>query len=597
MAAASRTPTAEQLAYQARELTMFVHFSMCTFTGCEQDTACRSSPPSIFNPTALNATQWVATAKAMGAKEVCLTAHHTGGFALWPSRHTNYSIAHSPYKGGGGDIVREFTQACAALGVSPCLYFINAWDCWESGDSPDLYLQRQLGMLSELLDRQRYGAIDRLWFDQYGFASRRGESPPGLFPAAWEQVVAHVRSVSPGTMMLPGPDGCLNPGEGGGGAYPIVGYTNDTLACSYHDGDTLGAQWNAEYVPYESDISIQNPGDAWFYHAGHPYLSAEQLWSRYLAVVGRGSHFIVNMPPNRSGLVVDGFVEAAAGLGRAVADSFGADAGRLPAPITAPCSQLQATVRATGSFDAVVLQEGLARGQSILGYSLELMDAATQRWTPVPLDKTTAGLTVNHKAIVQLPGGVTNATAVRFTCTRAIAAVDAASGTTLAALSLHTLRGPPQPPARRVSLRSYVSDSLHDTAPCATRDGGACSTYTAAQYRLLREEAIVLDRRNGSDPSTKYLDLVYSLAAGDNGLSDVIAGKPDPAYAPPGYADYSDDDRVAVYTEAGTGRIPLESYYSGALKDFWVVGSAASRAEALAKGYAKVGVLGYGLAP
>jgi len=79
-------PTTEQLAYQKNDVSMFMHFSMCTFApsgGCEQDTACRSNPPSLFNPTALNTTQWMETAVALGAKEICLTAHHTGGFALF----------------------------------------------------------------------------------------------------------------------------------------------------------------------------------------------------------------------------------------------------------------------------------------------------------------------------------------------------------------------------------------------------------------------------------------------------------------------------------------------------------------------------------
>lgn len=47
-------PTANQLLYQQRELTMFMHYSMCTYApagGCEQDTACRANPPSLFNPT------------------------------------------------------------------------------------------------------------------------------------------------------------------------------------------------------------------------------------------------------------------------------------------------------------------------------------------------------------------------------------------------------------------------------------------------------------------------------------------------------------------------------------------------------------------
>lgn len=599
-----RTPTAAQLDYQRREVTMFVHFSMCTFApngGCEQDTACLTNPPSLFDPgDTLNTSQWAETAVKMGAKEVCLTAHHTGGFALFQSNYTNYSIRQSPYQGGHGDIVRDFTASCRAYGLSPCLYFINAWDCWEAHhDTADVYLERTLGMLSELSNREVYGKIDRFWFDEYGFGAAASQAPPGLFPAAWPKIVQHVHSISPGTMMLPGPDGCLNPGEGGGGAYPVVNYANDTLLCSYHDIDTLAAQDDLYYTPYESDISIQNPGDAWFYHKGHVFDSASQLFEKYLAVVGRGSHFIVNMPPNRSGLIVDEFVASAGGLGDAVRRSFGMHSGALASPRTAKCAELNVTIAANGPFDTVVLQEGLTRGQTITGYTLELLEPGATEWSPVLLDPKSAGQTLGSKGIVRL-SGPSNATAVRFACTRAIALNDAAFGANLSTFSLHTLAPPKGPPPTKVSLRSYWSEAVNDTAPCATRDGGSCSTYTGARYVLLREEALVLSNREMSDPATKVLDLVYSVSAADNGLSDftggAVGGALDPVFAPTGYVD-EPLDKMAVYVQGGPGRTPLESYYSSARKDFWVVGCAASKAEAISKGYTRVGLLGYGLLP
>jgi hypothetical protein len=44
--------------------------------------------------------------------------------------------------------------------------------------------------------------------------------PQGVFPIAWKKLVDHVRNISSSTMMLPGPDGCENPKEGGIGVYP-----------------------------------------------------------------------------------------------------------------------------------------------------------------------------------------------------------------------------------------------------------------------------------------------------------------------------------------------------------------------------------------
>lgn len=178
---------------------------------------------------------------------VSISLHNTTcRFALFQTKWTNYSVAQSPWKGGKGDVVKEFVTSCREFGISPCLYFINAWvrviysscnimhiscssvleyvaylakpsqygaaaaadsvtalaaaenfsfpsgtcsrraittqDCWESQDSPDVYLERQLGMLSDLLNTSRYGQIDRLWFDEYGFGASPSQAPPGLFP-------------------------------------------------------------------------------------------------------------------------------------------------------------------------------------------------------------------------------------------------------------------------------------------------------------------------------------------------------------------------------------------------------------------------------
>ena len=243
--------------------------------------------------------------------------------------------------------------------------------------------------------------------------------------------------------MLPGPDGCLNPGEGGGGSYPIVNYRNDTLKCSYWDKDTMDtAQYGQNYVPFESDISIQNPGDAWFYHKGHVFDSADNLFGKYLGVVGRGSHFIINVPPNRSGLIVDEFVESVTQMGDAVRASFGKDVGHLAAPVSGKCADLSVVVEATDPFDTVLLQEGLTKGQTILGYTLETQDKASKKWTEIKLDPKSAGLTVGTKAIVTLESTLSNASAVRFRCTNAIAQNDEKFGAKLEAFSLHKLVRP-----------------------------------------------------------------------------------------------------------------------------------------------------------
>jgi alpha-L-fucosidase len=79
--------------------------------------------------------QWVTVAKSWGAKQICLTAHHSGGFALWPTNLTDYGVRQSPYLNGTADIVGDFVASCRRHGVSPCLYFIPAMDTAESNDT------------------------------------------------------------------------------------------------------------------------------------------------------------------------------------------------------------------------------------------------------------------------------------------------------------------------------------------------------------------------------------------------------------------------------------------------------------------------------
>jgi alpha-L-fucosidase len=57
-------------------------------------------------------------ATALGTKEICLTAHHEGGFALWPSNHTPYSVAlSSRFLNGRGDVLRNFADSANRWGI------------------------------------------------------------------------------------------------------------------------------------------------------------------------------------------------------------------------------------------------------------------------------------------------------------------------------------------------------------------------------------------------------------------------------------------------------------------------------------------------
>ena len=70
--------------------------------------------------------------------------------------------------------------------------------------------------------------------------------------------------------------------------------STDTL----NTGNAFGRAW----IPAECDVSIR-PG--WFWHANEDskVKSGEQLFELYLESVGRGSNLLLNVPPDRRGLI------------------------------------------------------------------------------------------------------------------------------------------------------------------------------------------------------------------------------------------------------------------------------------------------------
>ena len=132
------------------------------------------------------------------------------------------------------DIVHDFVTSVRQAGLKPCFYIIPSFDDYVSRTWPNItaqeYLDIQLTMLTELLTQ--YGPIYRIWFDNYMLdtAVYQPYAVPGFtgdeLITTWETIIGHVQQISPNTIMLPGPDGCLNPGESGDGIYPVWNYNS-----------------------------------------------------------------------------------------------------------------------------------------------------------------------------------------------------------------------------------------------------------------------------------------------------------------------------------------------------------------------------------
>src|SRR5450432_3845405 len=151
-------PSPEQLAWQTQELSAFFHFGINTFSGKEQGDGTDS--PTIFNPTGLDPTQWMATLRGAGFRQAMLSAKHHDGFCLWPSQCTAYSVAASPWQAGQGDVVRDFVDAAHQANIRVGLA-LSPLDRHEPTYGTPAYNAVFECQLTELLTN--YGAIDEIW--------------------------------------------------------------------------------------------------------------------------------------------------------------------------------------------------------------------------------------------------------------------------------------------------------------------------------------------------------------------------------------------------------------------------------------------------
>ncbi|MBE9600447.1 alpha-L-fucosidase [Pedobacter sp. MC2016-24] len=124
-----------------------------------------------FNPKDFDAKRWAKQAKNMGAKYVIFTTKHHDGFALWPTKYSEYNISKTPYQ---KDIVKQIVDAYSAEGIDVYLYFsVLEWNnpnymgkvpkTEAEKKSFDQFLQYTKNQLLELLDN--YPKIKGFWFD------------------------------------------------------------------------------------------------------------------------------------------------------------------------------------------------------------------------------------------------------------------------------------------------------------------------------------------------------------------------------------------------------------------------------------------------
>ena len=349
-------PTPAQLAWQKDGLGVFFHVGVNTFAGKEWSDG--TLAPDTFDPSDLDADQWVRTAQDLGAKYVVLTAKHHDGFCLWPTATTAYSVASSPWKDGGGDVVAEVVDACRRHGMKLGLY-LSPWDRnAPQYEDPETYDEFYLAQLRELCTN--YGELHELWFDGAGSAGRE---------YAWDRIGDVIAELQPTAMVFNmGPATIRWVGNEDGLAADPVEYVTTSTDLNNYDEDVIETG-EAVYLPPECDVSLRK---GWFWQPGEEPKSLSHLLAIHDRSIGLGANLLLNIPPDRRGRLDDADVERVRELAEALQQRFGDPVEAVLE--TGGAGAVRAQLPAGTTFDHVEIHEALEEGQRVAAHRVLLED-------------------------------------------------------------------------------------------------------------------------------------------------------------------------------------------------------------------------------
>jgi alpha-L-fucosidase len=198
--------------------------------------------------------------------------------------------------------------------------YLSPWDRTEASYGTDAYNDFFIHQLTELLTE--YGQVDEVWFD-----GANGEGPNGKRQVYdFERYYTLIRKLQPeATIAIMGPDVRWVGTESGYGREtewsvmpidariqesiqknsqsdatfaPVGDMTESDLASRPKIMNASGLIW----YPSETDVSIR-PG--WFYHKEEDdrVKTPEKLFDIYFSSVGRNGVLLLNIPPDKRGLI------------------------------------------------------------------------------------------------------------------------------------------------------------------------------------------------------------------------------------------------------------------------------------------------------
>lgn len=356
---AAVTPSAATQHFLDLEVVAIVHFGLNTYA--DKEWGYGDTPAEIFNPTKLDANQWVEAAKAAGIKRIILVCKHHDGFCLWPSKlNKDYTVANTPWKGGKGDLVKEVREATHKAGLEFAAY-LSPWDRHHAEYARPEYVDYFHAQWADLMDN--YGPITEIWLDGanggdgwYGGAREHRKLPGGA-------EVYYKSGLLLETLFKKSPL-----------AVAFSGYTTErTVTWPWNERGQVAEDYKfyrerdgkTYFCPPEADTPLRR---TWFWHKNDRAKDLQVLVDRYFESVGRGGVLDLGLAPNKEGLLDEGDVQRLKEFGAYVKAYKRARVGKGGTfTVSTDKKILNLNLPEPRTFSAVDFRENLAKGGMRIG--------------------------------------------------------------------------------------------------------------------------------------------------------------------------------------------------------------------------------------
>jgi alpha-L-fucosidase len=398
-------PLPRQVVWQDCEVGVIFHFDMPLFAEggrTHHNSIHETWDPEIYNPAELDTDQWVEAAKAMGARYAIFTATHFNGFMQWQSDLYPYGVKQASWRGGKGDVVKDFVESCRKANLKPGIYmscFRNAWwkvdryrvNYGKGGEGQAKFARTCEKMFEELCTR--YGPLVQIWFDAGNIAPADGG--PDLLPIADKDQPNMVFYHSPKRR-----EHRWIGNESGYAGYPCWATMPDLeTAEELHKG--RGKDWRKMLSHGDPDGKLWSPGMVdtvlrnhhWFWYANteHKIEPLDRLVKFYYQSVGRNCNLILGLTPAPNGLLPEPDFKRCAEFGAEIRRRF----TQPIAETKGTGKQLTLELPVPQKIDHVMIMEDITGGERVRAYAIEGRDSSNT-W-----QKLCDGISIGHKRIQQ----------------------------------------------------------------------------------------------------------------------------------------------------------------------------------------------------